>query len=37
MRSSGRLDKFLPQAFILYVSSNSIAQLLIESWMFAWE
>lgn len=27
------MAKFLPQAFILYVSSNSVAQLLIESWI----
>lgn len=30
---SGHLAKFLPQAFILYVSSNSVAQLLIKSWI----
>ena len=33
MRSLSHLAKFLPQAFILYVSSNSVAQLLIESWI----
>lgn len=33
MRSLSHLAKFLPQAFILYVFSDSVAQLLIESWI----
>lgn len=33
MGSLSHLAKSLPQAFILYVSSNSTAQLLIESWI----
>lgn len=33
MRSLSHLAKFLPQAFILYVLSNSVTQMLIESWI----
>lgn len=33
MRSLSHLAKFLPQAFILYALSDSVTQLLIESWI----